>query len=81
MLLTCGGGIGITACINGGGAARKQRILYCVEPWVHNHKWIPQNLYRAKPLAYGHKKIPNILVMKLKQWLETSGEKPYGFKK
>jgi predicted nucleotidyltransferase len=24
------------------------------------------------------KKIPNILVMKLKQGLETSGEKPYG---
>lgn len=56
MLLTCGGGIGITACISGGGAARKQRILYCVEPRVHNHKWIPQNLYRAKPLGHSHKK-------------------------
>ena len=78
---------------------KKQRILYCVEPWVHNYKWIPQNLtfrwphvvinsynkwipqnlYRTKPVAHRHNKIPNILVMNLKQWLETSGDKPNGW--
>jgi len=38
MLLTCGGGIGITACINGGGAAKNKE--FCT---VWNHGCITIN--------------------------------------
>jgi hypothetical protein len=36
MLLTCGGGIGITACIKGGGAAKNKE--FCIVTINESHR-------------------------------------------